>query len=724
VGIVDTDNATAADRVKLYINGVRVIGFSSSTDPSSGALTWVNSTNGHRIGSVTATGNIYFDGYLSEVNFIDGQALTHSSFGETNSAGVWVPKKYTGTYGTNGFYLDFSAGSSPTTLGYDHSGNSNNWLATDISTTDGATYDWMEDTPTNNYAVLSAVTPVAGTVSITKGNLSYTNTHASSIYRAYGNVQVSSGKWYWEVTVTTGTNGDIGIRLNDQLNSTSTNGWVGELVNGYSLRLDNGQKYSNNVFATYGGAVSAGDVISIAYDADTGTIYFAKAGQWASGGGAFNQSWGSAVAAYTGLSGTVVPCFGTWGSNVRDCNFGQRPFLYTPPTDFKALCTANLPSVTIANPAQHFDVLTHTATGSGTIDVTGAQFTPDFVWAKSRNDSNYHVLVDVVRGVNKPLSSNLTNAETSNDCVAAFLSNGFTASGTDNDNISLNCSIGGVRNYVDWLWRAGTAPTTDNVAAAGAVPTAGSVKIDGMNMTSTLAGTIAAKRISANTTAGFSVVTYTGSGVNGATVEHGLGVAPRFIIIKGKAAGLSWKVYHASVTANGGLYLDLHNAYAASTVFWNNTAPTSSVFSLGIATQLNRSADTYVAYCFAEIPGYSKISSYTGNGSADGPFVYCGFRPRYLMIKMSSSTGHWLMKDAARNPTNEVNNNIVASSANAENEATVVGTTAVNEIDFTANGFKIRDTHPYTNTNGGTYIFLAFAEHPFGGENCNPSPAR
>jgi hypothetical protein len=295
-----------------------------------------------------------------------------------------------------------------------------------------------------------------------------------------------------------------------------------------------------------------------------------------------------------------------------------------------------------------------------------------------RTSSN--VLTDAVRGVNSQLSSNLTNAQaTQTDVVTAFNSNGFTIAGTDSDTGTSG------NTYIGWQWKAGTTSASN---------TNGSI-------TST---------VSAGATQGFSVVTYTGTGAN-ATVGHGLGVAPQMIIVKCRSnASTNFTVYHTSIGNTGYIYLNLTNlAVTGYSGFWNNTSPTSSVFSLGsdVDGYVNGSGRTNVAYCFAPIAGYSAFGSYTGNASTDGPFVYTGFKPKFLMIKRTDTTNSWVIQDTSRSTYNVSQNNIYAESSGAE------ASYAAELTDILSNGFKQRGTGVSMNGSGSTYIYIAFAENPF-----------
>jgi hypothetical protein len=321
---------------------------------------------------------------------------------------------------------------------------------------------------------------------------------------------------------------------------------------------------------------------------------------------------------------------------------------------------------------------TYTGNGTGLKITTG--FPVDFSWQKGRSNAQQHYLQDTVRGIPAgALRTNDTAAE-GGVLVSSFDSDGVTFNGNGNTN-----TLG--YTYVAWLWKAGGTAVSN---------TAGSIT----------------SSVSANTTAGFSVVTYTGTGAN-ATVGHGLGVAPAFIIGKKRSAAGSWQTYVSAIPnmATGYIVLNGTGAWTSNSTIWNGTAPTSTVFSLGTDTDLNANGATNVAYCFAPVAGYSAFGSYTGNGSADGPFVYLGFRPRWVMVKdvTSSSAGaHWFIWDSSRNTYNLTDNELVANGSYAENVPDANAT-----IDILSNGFKFRGGNAYGNVSGNTNIYAAFAENPF-----------
>jgi hypothetical protein len=349
----------------------------------------------------------------------------------------------------------------------------------------------------------------------------------------------------------------------------------------------------------------------------------------------------------------------------------------------------------INKPSDYFNTITYTGNDTDGRTITGVGFQSDFTWVKARSSAFSHYIIDAIRydsGASKYLkldSSSTAADETPSGAgwISALNSDGYVCkNGTSNTN---NCNENGV-TYVAWNWLGanGTASNTD--------------------------GTITST-VSANTTSGFSVVSYTGNGTGGATVGHGIDT-PKMIIVKNRDDTDSWEIYHASLGETK--YLQFTSAAAGTnTNRWNDTAPTSSVFSLGTEAGVNQSGEDFIAYCFAEKKGFSKFGSYTGNGSADGTFVYTGFKPAWVLVKNTSTGDHWNLSDNKRNPSNQVNRNLYPSLSNVE------GTTA-GLLDYLSNGFKLRDTDGSHNGSGTSYIYMAFAENPLVGTNNIPATAR
>ena len=688
---VDTTQATAANRIRLYVNGVEQT-FSTANYPSQNSDGLINSVIGHGIGRDQGQANQYFDGYLAECYLIDGQQLTPSSFTEVNATtGQLLPLAYSGTFGTNGFWLKFSDNSAATaaTLGNDYSGNSNNWTPNNLSVTAGAGNDSLVDTPTSygtdtsgvggevrgNYCTIN---PLIGTTNCTISNGNLDVSFSTAWRTTAGTFGLTSGKWYWENTMNN-TQGQFGVVKNgfNQSNYMGSN----SLSVGYMF---DGNFWQNGSPSVTVAAFTTGDVIGVAFDADNGTLTLYKNG----------VSQGQLATGLT--SGPYFPGFTGTASANHSINFGQRPFAYqTPGTNrpaatFLALCDTNLGAPLVAKPNTLMDVKLYTGNGS-TQTITGLAFNPDFVWIKCRTASVYHALFDVVRGVSKRLGSNETSAEQDQapSGLSAFDSSGFTVVDGATGGNGVNGSPGGAyagsaAQYVAWAWDAGTSTVSN---------TAGSIT----------------SQVRANVSAGFSVVTYTGNGTGGATFGHGLGVKPGFSICKKRTGSLDgWYILHSSLGATK--YVALNSTSAATTYsgLWNNTEPTSTLFSLGVDFGSNQGGVNYISYQFAPVVGYSSFGSYTGNGSADGPFVFLGFRPRWLMYKVySGDTGHWFIHDTSRDPYNEAKYFL---RANLSTEET---TSIFYPLDILSNGFKIRSNNGNINGSGYSFLYAAFAENPF-----------
>ena len=338
-------------------------------------------------------------------------------------------------------------------------------------------------------------------------------------------------------------------------------------------------------------------------------------------------------------------------------------------------------------PTDYFNTKLWTGNGS-TQSITGVGFQPDWTWIKERNGSSGHVLIDSVRGVDKVIRSNQTGAEsTDDDCITSFDTDGYSLG----DDVKTNESSS--FTYVGWSWLAGGTASSNT---------------DG-TITST---------VSANTTAGFSIVSYTGNGTAGATVGHGIDT-PKMYIVKRRSNTGNWYTYHESIGNTNRLRLDETSTSTTESTAWNNTSPTSSVFSLGTSVDVNASGQTYIAYCFAEKKGFSKMGSYVGNNNDDGTFVYLGFKPAFLLIKIiDTQTDNWIMQDNKRNTSNlSTSQRLRANSSGAEFSSS-------NEIDLLSNGFKVHGADGEINGSGASYIYMAFAESPFVTSTGIPTTAR
>ena len=347
---------------------------------------------------------------------------------------------------------------------------------------------------------------------------------------------------------------------------------------------------------------------------------------------------------------------------------------------------------TIDDPSAYFHTQLYSGDGGGsnaiTNDANAGDFKPDWLWIKERTADSSNTLVDSTRGAGNILLSDNTNAEASAPAVSSLNTDGFTL-GSDGKTNEIN------QTYVAWQWKANGGTTASNT--------------DG-SITST---------VQANTTAGFSVVTWTSNGSAGQTIGHGLGVAPDMVILKNRSAVEAWQVYHQSIGAGKFLMLDRTNAEAANTNIWSNTSPTSTLFYVG-ANTFSSNSDEIVMYCFAEKQGYSKFGSYTGNGNADGPFIYTGFKPAWVMFKKTSGADGWGIFDNKRgyqNATNPLDAYLQPNNSNAESGES-------DSIDFLSNGFKWRISSGFRNESGSTFIYMAFAESPLVGSDGTPTTAR
>jgi hypothetical protein len=671
--VLDTTQATASDRVKLYVNGVQqVIG--SGTYPSLNADLKVNAAVPHNIGS----DDIYdfFSGYLADIHFIDGQALAPTSFGEFSATtGVWMPKQFAGSYGSQGWKLSFSDNSTAAALGTDSSGAGNTWTVNNISVTAGAGNDSLVDVPTNgsevdtgaggevrgNYATLNPLKNTGNTLSNGNLDVSIASTHWTTSTIAF-----TTGKWYAEFTVgSTGTIQMFGVCSADFFGSELVYPWGTSSAKDVTYYVADGRVYVSAVNTGTTSSASAGDVISFAVDADTRSVAIRK-----------NNTLLTTKTIAASTAGYVFYVSSGGGSCTATLNFGARSFSYQAPSGFKSLNTASLPSPLVTKPSTVMDVKLYTGNGS-TQTISGLGFSPDLVWLKARSAAYNNTLYDTIRGAGKYLISNATDAEgSSTNYLSSFTSDGFSLGSNNNTNAS---SI----TYAGWCFDAGSSTVTN---------TQGSIT----------------SSVRANATAGFSICTFTFNSTG--TVGHGLGVAPEFIIVKTRGTSAQWFVYHKSLGTSKYIRLSFTGEAVTFADAWSPVNSTVFQMEAGLHT-----LSTYVAYCFAPVAGYSAFGSYTGNGSADGPFVYTGFRPRWVLIKCSSLGGSnfdWFIYDAARDGINASYRFLTANSSGAETVATG-GTYTDMYIDILSSGFKVRTNYQSHNSNTNTYIYAAFAESPF-----------
>jgi hypothetical protein len=574
------------------------------------------------------------------------------------------------------------------TLGLDRSGNGNDFIAVNITAN-----DQMVDSPTNNFPTLNPLNRVYTGSTFSEGNLKITGTAINNV-GSHSSMNVPlTGKWYAEFLILAFGGGECLFGVNHGVSSFGAEGVTYRTGGGSESTGTHGNTYN----AGYGATWTTGDVMAITYDADTNggqvTFYKNNASQ-----GTPETDTNTKITEITGQlffgcqnghasTSTFMWNFGQDSSFAgnktaqgnQDGN-GIGDFYYAPPTGFLALCTKNLPEPTV-DPRNHFNALTWTGDGSENA-VTGVGFTPDCAWIKNTTSAEDWGIYDTLRGATKVLIPSDTDAEaTLAQGLKSFDADGFTL-GTDND-VAENTA-----GFVGWNWKAG---------GSGSSNSNGSI-------TST---------VSANAAAGFSMITYTGDGGTSATIGHGLSSAPEMIIVKRRSSTDDWMVYHSgNTTAPATDYLVLNTVVvtADEVEVWNDTAPTSSVFTVGTADAVNASDETYVAYCWHSVEGYSKVGAYVGNGGADGTFVYTGFKPALVIAKTTDRSGgsSWLALDNKRSPINPVDDGLKPDDPAAQG-----ANTAEYSRDHCANGFKIRNAWAGLNGDGLNYVYWAFAETPF-----------
>ena len=703
VAIWDSGNSTADDRIRLYVNGTRETSFSSSSNPDQNQDSVIN---GNTLGGSDYGEGKHFIGryadltdpsgtYKTEIHFIDGYAYDPSYFGFTDPVtNIWTPKRYEGTYGTNGFYLDFSDNSSTTTLGIDKSPNGNDFTASNFSVSAGAGNDSLEDTPTNNFCTLNPLQKDSNTT-LSEGNLKAAGSSSTDYNtNTRGTFSFSSGKWYYEaVCDSTGVSNGLSmvgwVKTSIRFSDNPTGG------SGVGYRPNKGDYVDFTADNTTGKpTTSTGTVIQIAIDFDAGKIWFGSGGTYFESG---DPSTGL-NAARTFTAGTEMAPVVRTLSATYTFNFGQRPFSYTVPTGFKTIESRNLPLTvpSITKPQRHFECVTFTGNGSTGQSITSLEFQPDFIWFKNRSAGNNHASVNSVLGRSKGLymdsNSGDFNSSAGRDLVS-FDPSGFTvgepeqASSTNNNG----------SNIVAWCWKAGGSSNTFNIDGKG-YASASAAGLDD--------GSINPTGASVNTESGFSILTYTGTGSN-ATIGHGLGKAPKLIWVKLRGSQ-DWFVNNGMIFNDYGKYYKLDSSgssNASDTNVFPNTAPTSTVFSVGTDNAVNGNGDNYVAYIWSEIPGFSQFGYWTGNGSTDGTYVHTGFTPR-LMIYRKAVDENWHMLDTQRNPGNPNKLGIDPNRSGAETSDSNL------QIDFLGSGFKMRASHGTSNADDTNYFYYVWAGQP------------
>jgi hypothetical protein len=604
------------------------------------------------------------------------EAASGSNFVTPSSTGFQLTGTGAETNASGGTYIYMAfADTREAAFWKDVSGQGNHWTPNNLDYRDS-----LIDSPANNFATLNPTDNAQG-ATFSEGNLRAANASATD-KRYHSTFGMTTGKWYWEVRINTvGTRNQLGIWSDDDTVTT------GVPDNYAYLGVGHGGQGTSGTYNSGAVTASVGNVLCFAFDADSGELYFA-----------INATPDiSSTASFTGLASDtyLIGCretSSTVGNNTF--NFGQDStfsgattaggntdangigdFKYPVPAGgYLALCSASLPTPTIVDGSEHFNTVLYTGTGASTLSITGVGFQPDWVWAKKRSAADNHAVADVVRGVTKSLFPNTTGAESTDvNGLQSFDTDGFTiGSGSGSGVWGGNSGA----TYAAWNWKAGGTAVSN---------TDGSIT----------------SQVSANVDAGFSVLTYSPSGSSG-SVGHGLGVTPSVVIVKRRDTTGQWVSHWSAISGtNKQLYLSGTNAVDTN----NISSLTSTTFSVSGWSEVATAGGSYVAYCFADVEGYLKAGSYTGNGSTDGTFVYTGFRPAWVMIKRTNNVEDWLIVDATRSTHNDAGHTLFPNLSDAENNYS-------SSLDLVSNGFKLRNSGGLRNGNGDTYIYLAFAETP------------
>ena len=602
----DSSQGTAANRVKIYINGSQLTDITATTYPDQNQ-DFILNKNGCKIfigSGGDSGGGVYqpWDGYIAEYVMIDGTAYAASDFGETKN-GVWIPKDPSGlTFGNNGVYCKFESSSD---LGNDSSGNNNDFTVSNVSA-----HDQMLDTPTfnsssngGNFATLGGLEKNTGGFTISEGNLKYAVSTNNRGFIASTGVP-ESGKYYWEVRVTQFGGSEDGVflgvcepdKMRGNLTASGRGGAEVSGAGGYTVDNYNGRAMLDGVAQSadaIGTARSVPQTFGIAIDRDNNTF------KWTYDGSTYSSTYTipstGVLAPYIGSGGgsntaSGVFNFGsdstfaglvTAGGNADENGYGD--FSLSVPSGYVALCAANLPTADAVDPAQTddnfpqkmFDAKLYTGNGS-TNNITGVGFQPDLTWIKIRNTASNGPLVDSSRGTNKIMFSQINDAEVTSANLTSFDSDGFSlAGGLASYDPNFN---GNTNTYVAWNWRANGGTTSTN--SSGSVSVTQQVDPSG----------------------GISISTYSGAGGTG-TIGHGLSSAPTMVIVKQRNGANNWAVYAKGAGNTKYAYMDRSNAFGTAAL-WQNTTPSSSLVYLGDTNEVNHSGRTYVAYCFADVEGY------------------------------------------------------------------------------------------------------------------------
>ena len=747
---VDTTQASANDRVKIYINGEQETAATYNA-PTQNADLVINANGAtHQIGNYSTN---KFDGYLAEVHFVDGQQLAPTDFGYTEfQTNVWRPKRYQGTWGTNGFYLDFRESSSAAALGHDRSGNGNNFTINNFSVAADHDGDSFNITPTQ-------LTPSATFNSDGQSNdhIRMANLRASadnSTHRPYKcNFHFNTGKWYAEFKLTSysaksGSSPYVGVVPSQYQKVT----WIGSGTGGHRGIAMNaaGSTYRDgSTFSGGGSSYGSNDVIGVAIDLDGTTpyIWWSKNGSWLKGDPALGTQGAYMIEDDKANNFYTFACSVWATTGYFDVNFGHRPFAYSVPTGFKAPSEENSGIVSgittgitsprrrfvpfnkpfeecnkkIIRPQKHFDILTWTGNGSTGQNITGLEFTPDLIWTKKYSDGESWGVFDSLRGPNKRLYLNETHTEVTETTMSAFNEGGFRVEGSGGGSTNDNG-----QSYVGYCWKAGGHSGNFNIDGIAYASLADASAATGLNFTNSDTGIVTVNKISANRKAGFSIVNYTGTGASG-KFPTGLDQDPDWIIVKGinNNSG-NWQTWHSSFgTGYGGANMnrvhmntDTSEDYSTNNTYYPDQNYASMVNMRTGDHYFNSASYNYTAYVWHKVPGYSHFGVYDGNelSGTQGPVINCGFRPAFVLIKRTDNSGpggsnSWEIRDNKRNPHNPRRNRLMPDRNIAQ-----ITEAATSDVDFYSYGFKIYHTGYGSNTTSSSdtvsYLYCAFAEQP------------
>ena len=699
----DTNEATALDRIKLWVNGVPDTdwGYSDTLaedDDDFGISAAQTSTSVMRLGAYNngSANYYYWYGYIAQMCMLESKSIQNGDFAvsdflDTFTLGTngsqFIPKAdsaiaaLANTAGGNSFCLDFAASAD---LGNDISSNNQDWSPTSM-----AAANQSVNTPSLTYPILNHLTN-RGNVTLLAGNTQVT--YLTSV-TAMGTLAIPDGSWYWEVKYVggSGSGSAPGICTFDY----NTAAELGYNSPSSPASADTRGIYRNNGSKGYGvsssfnltsyGSGQATDTyngIAVTKSGTSWKIWFSESGTWPISG---NPATGANPAYDWTSVYDYTFAIGNWSTANQTVSMVMVPadWQATVPEGFLSLASNNLPTPDYQG-VDYFKPLLYagngTAIGSGGKAVTGTGFQPDLVWIKNRTAADDNALYDAVRGVTKQIESNTTTAETTEaEGLTAFGSDGFTVGNLDQVNTSSE-------NFVAWQWLGANGTSTNEVGT----------------LTST---------VSVSASNHFSIVSYTGSGAN-TTVGHGLSAAPEMVIVRELPGGDDWNVYTATGTGSGSVRLDADTAFVADATLWNSTAPSSTVISLGTSNETNQSSTAMIAYCFRSIPGVCKVGKYQGTGHEDGPVVNCGFAANFLLIKNLDGADDWVIWDRARNLSNVSNTVLYPSTADAGSSG------ATRAIDLLSNGFKLRTSASLPNGSGEDYIYLAMAS--LGGKGTLP----